>query len=85
MTTRVAVLGAGSWGTTVAAISSEHAVTTLWGRDPELVSAIATQHENPRYLAGVRLPDELRATTDLHAACRDAVINYGAEAAAIRR
>ena len=34
-------IGAGSWGTTVAAIMSEHAPTTLWGRDPELVDEIA--------------------------------------------
>ena len=61
----MAVIGAGSWGTTVAAIMSEHAPTTLWGRDPDLVAAIGDRHENSRYLAGIELPTSLRATTDL--------------------
>jgi glycerol-3-phosphate dehydrogenase (NAD(P)+) len=68
----VAVIGAGSWGTTVAAIMCEHATTTLWGRNPELVDAIAQRHENPNYLAGVVLPDALQATTHLDAACTGA-------------
>ncbi len=68
----VAVIGAGSWGTTVAAIMCEHATTTLWGRNPELIDAIARRHENPHYLAGVELPDALQATTRLDAACAGA-------------
>jgi glycerol-3-phosphate dehydrogenase (NAD(P)+) len=67
--TSVAVIGAGSWGTTVAALMCEHATTTLWGRDAALVAAVADDHENVRYLPGVRLPDALCATTDLAAAC----------------
>ena len=65
----VAVIGAGSWGTTVAAIVSAHAPTTLWGRNPAIVSAVATRHENPEYLPGIVLPEHLRATTDLAEAC----------------
>ena len=60
--TSVAVIGAGSWGTTVAAIISQHAPTTLWGRDPELVAEIGEHHTNSRYLDGITLPDDLRAT-----------------------
>jgi glycerol-3-phosphate dehydrogenase (NAD(P)+) len=67
--TSVAVIGAGSWGTTVAAIMSEHAPTTLWGRDAALVAEINDRNENPRYLAGIELPATLRATDDLEAAC----------------
>jgi glycerol-3-phosphate dehydrogenase (NAD(P)+) len=70
--TSVAVIGAGSWGTTVAAIMSEHAPTTLWGRNPELVEEISTRHENSHYLAGIELPAALRATTELAAACTGA-------------
>ena len=70
----VAVIGAGSWGTTVAAIMSEHAPTTLWGRNPDLVDQIGTRHENSTYLAGITLPAGLRATTDLAAACADAAV-----------
>jgi glycerol-3-phosphate dehydrogenase (NAD(P)+) len=68
----VAVIGAGSWGTTVATIVSGHAATVLWGRNPEVVAAVSERHENPEYLPGIRLPDELRATTDLAEACATA-------------
>ena len=65
----VAVLGAGSWGTALAALLARqgHAVT-LWGRDAAVAEAINTRHENPRYLPGLALPDALVATTDLAAA-----------------
>ena len=65
----VAVIGAGSWGTTVAAIVSAHAPTTLWGRNPAIVDAVALRHENPEYLPGIALPEQLRATSDLAEAC----------------
>ena len=62
----VAVLGAGSWGTALAALIARHGHrTVLWGRDHDTVAAIDARHENPRYLPGVPLPDTLRATTDL--------------------
>ncbi len=72
--TSVAVIGAGSWGTTVAAIVSDHAPTTLWGRDSAVVADVAQRHENTRYLAGVVLPSALCATTELEAACADATV-----------
>ncbi|MGX5729365.1 NAD(P)H-dependent glycerol-3-phosphate dehydrogenase [Pseudoxanthomonas beigongshangi] len=71
---RIAVLGAGSWGTALATLmarNGHHVV--LWGRDEKVAAAIDTQHENPRYLPGIALPDSLRATTDL------AVAMHGAE------
>ena len=65
----VAVLGAGSWGTALAALMARHGhPTTLWGRDADVVAAIDGTHENPRYLPGIGLPESLRATTDLAAA-----------------
>jgi glycerol-3-phosphate dehydrogenase (NAD(P)+) len=72
--TRVAVVGAGSWGTAVAAIVSQNAPTVLWARRAELALSIDSRHENPEYLAGIRLPTELRATSDLGAACTDAEV-----------
>jgi glycerol-3-phosphate dehydrogenase (NAD(P)+) len=69
---RVAVIGAGSWGTTVAAIAAGNAPTTLWARRPELAADVATSHENAEYLPGVRLPDALHATASLEEACADA-------------
>jgi glycerol-3-phosphate dehydrogenase (NAD(P)+) len=69
----VAVLGAGSWGTALAALIARHGHSTvLWGRDREVVEAIATRHENPHYLPGIPLPGSLRATTDLAGALKGA-------------
>jgi glycerol-3-phosphate dehydrogenase (NAD(P)+) len=68
MTMRVAVVGAGSWGTTVACIASRNCPTTLWARRSELVDEINTRHTNARYLEGFDLPSELHATTSLEEA-----------------
>jgi glycerol-3-phosphate dehydrogenase (NAD(P)+) len=68
----VAVIGAGSWGTTVAALVAVHAPTTLWVRGAELAVTIDSTHENPQYLPGVALPAELRATDSLEVACTGA-------------
>lgn len=66
---RVAVVGAGSWGTTVAALAAGNgADVVLWARRPALADAIGSHHENPDYLAGRRLPPTLRATSELGAA-----------------
>ncbi|MDQ1534427.1 MAG: glycerol-3-phosphate dehydrogenase [Actinomycetota bacterium] len=70
--TRVAVVGAGSWGTTVAALVAAHASTVLWVRSSELAGTIASTHENPQYLPGVTLPAELRVTASLEEACTGA-------------
>jgi len=70
--TRVAVVGAGSWGTAVAAIVADNAPTMLWARRAALAESIAAEHENPDYLPHIRLPDSLRATGDLAEVCADA-------------
>ncbi len=63
---KIAVLGAGSWGTALASLLARHGhPTVLWGRDANVVEAIDRRHENPRYLPGIPLPDSLRASTDL--------------------
>jgi glycerol-3-phosphate dehydrogenase (NAD(P)+) len=65
---KVAVIGAGSWGTALAALMARHGHSVvLWGRDAQATSAIDRQHENRRYLPGIALPDTLRATSDLAA------------------
>ncbi len=69
---RVAVVGAGSWGTAVAALVSNNADTVLWARRPELASVMADRHENPDYLPGITLPAELRVTSDIEDACASA-------------
>jgi glycerol-3-phosphate dehydrogenase (NAD(P)+) len=65
---RVAVLGAGSWGTTVAAIASRSSPTLVWARDPDAAREIVDRHTNERYLPGAVLPPDLGATADLEEA-----------------
>jgi glycerol-3-phosphate dehydrogenase (NAD(P)+) len=72
MDIRVSVIGAGSWGTTVAALASRNTPTTLWSRRAPLAEQIDRDHENGDYLAGFRLPTTLRATADLEEAVRQA-------------
>lgn len=62
---KVAVIGAGSWGTTLASIIAENADVTIWAREPEVVEGIERHHQNPLFLPGFPLHDRLRATTDL--------------------
>ncbi len=69
---RVAVLGAGSWGTTVAALAAKNAPTVLWSRRPEVAEELNARHTNERYLHGFELPDALEATASLEDAVRDA-------------
>ena len=65
---KITVLGAGSWGTTVASVAAARNDTVLWARDPDVADAIETDRENARYLAGFRLPPRLHATADLEKA-----------------
>jgi glycerol-3-phosphate dehydrogenase (NAD(P)+) len=60
---RVAVLGAGSWGTTFAKVLADAGRTvTLWARRPEVADAINADRVNAGYLPGIHLPDNLTAT-----------------------
>lgn len=69
----VAVLGAGSWGTTFAKVLADAGSdVTLWARRPEVAETIRATATNPEYLPGVRLPAGLRATTDHREALRGA-------------
>jgi glycerol-3-phosphate dehydrogenase (NAD(P)+) len=66
---RVSVIGAGSWGTTVAALATQNAEdVVLWARRAELAEAIRTGHQNPDYLPGRLLPLSLQATSELEEA-----------------
>ncbi len=72
MPEKVAVIGAGSWGTTVAGLTAVHAPTRLWARDAALAAAIDRDRINPRYLAGHLLPEGLGATHRIDEAVADA-------------
>ncbi|MFP6557052.1 NAD(P)H-dependent glycerol-3-phosphate dehydrogenase [Paraburkholderia sp. B3] len=65
---KVAVLGAGAWGTALAGHLARAHDTVLWARDGALIGALAKTHENARYLAGISLPRNLHYETDLAAA-----------------
>jgi glycerol-3-phosphate dehydrogenase (NAD(P)+) len=69
MSERVAVLGAGSWGTALAVHCGRvgHDVW-LWGREQALIDELEGLRENPRYLPSVRLPDRVRVTASLERA-----------------
>lgn len=62
---RIAVIGAGAWGTALASLwSSKGDTVTIWARDQVTVAAINATHRNPR-LPGIALPPDLHATTEL--------------------
>lgn len=69
----LAVIGAGSWGTTYAKIlaDSGHRVT-LYSRRAELADEINTHRRNSDYLPGITLPESITATSDLQSALADA-------------
>jgi glycerol-3-phosphate dehydrogenase (NAD(P)+) len=63
---QVAVLGAGSWGTTLAWLLAEKGISTcLWARDPAQVRTMRRTRENPPYLPGVPLPERVAPESDL--------------------
>ncbi len=70
----VAVIGAGSWGTAVAAIAAGNAPTVLWARRDDLAQQITATGENAQYLPGISLPGTLRATSSLAEACDGAEV-----------
>ncbi len=72
---KVAVLGAGSWGTAFSLVLADagHDVV-LWARREDLCARINDTHENPDYLPGIVLPDSVRATHDAAEAVSGAVL-----------
>ncbi len=70
---RVAVVGAGAWGTALASHAArlDHDVA-LWAREPEVADDVTRRRENTLFLPGVSLPSSLRASTDVEAVVADA-------------
>jgi glycerol-3-phosphate dehydrogenase (NAD(P)+) len=63
---RLAVIGGGAWGTALAqVVASGGRDTLLWAREPEVVEAVNSAHENPVFLPGQKLDAAIRATGDL--------------------
>jgi glycerol-3-phosphate dehydrogenase (NAD(P)+) len=65
---QVTVLGAGSWGTTVASLVAGRHPTMLWARNADVADEIERKHTNESYLPGFELPDQLVASSDLEKA-----------------
>ncbi len=63
---KIAIIGAGSWGTALARLLADkgHDVL-LWAFEPEVAEGIETTHRNPLYLSAIELPESIRATTKL--------------------
>ena len=66
---RVSVLGAGAWGTTLSQVLCDagHEVL-IWGRNEGVVQEINTSRSNHKFLPGIYLPENLKATSDIGAA-----------------
>jgi len=62
---RVAVVGAGSWGTALARLAAARAEVRLWAREPEVVAAVRETGENSLFLPGHPLPAGALCTADL--------------------
>lgn len=79
--TRIAILGAGSWGTALSVVLSRarksHEIS-LWAHNRALAEALQHRRENSVYLAGVRLPDGIRVTGEPATALAGAQLVVGA-------
>lgn len=69
---KIAVIGAGSWGTALAGILSEKGLeTTLWGHNPDHIAVLRHDRENKKYLPGYHFVQSLQITSDLAVAVKD--------------
>ncbi|MEP0709363.1 MAG: NAD(P)H-dependent glycerol-3-phosphate dehydrogenase [Parvibaculum sp.] len=73
---RIAVVGAGAWGTALAQVAAKAGRSvTLWARESEVVASVNGSHENRTFLPGIALDESLRATAELkEAAAADAIL-----------
>lgn len=72
--TKIAVLGAGAWGTALAVSFAERHPVALWGRETDLLGEMAQSRENARFLPGVTLPAGVTPHVALEAALAGADI-----------
>ena len=71
--TRIAIMGAGSWGTTLASVVADNDnVVTIWARSMDTAAELNSKHTNSRYQPSLVLPKSVTATTDASAALADA-------------
>ena len=80
---RVSVLGAGAWGTALAAAAAPYHDVCLWARDTDLIQSMAVHHCNERYLPEMALPTSLRFTADLAQAIAHGCPSHASNAPAL--
>jgi glycerol-3-phosphate dehydrogenase (NAD(P)+) len=69
---KITVLGAGSWGTTLALVLHDnHHTVNLWTFDNEQAESLREKHENVQFLPGTNLPADIGITTDIEKACHE--------------
>jgi glycerol-3-phosphate dehydrogenase (NAD(P)+) len=74
---KISVIGAGSWGTTLAVLLAENnndSPVFLWVREPEILESIKAHSENKLFLEGIKFPPNIHATDNLKDAVSDAEI-----------
>ena len=84
---KITVLGAGAWGTALAAAAAQRHDVLLWARDADQAADISVQRCNPRYLGDLALPAALRISADHDAALahsRDGLTVIATPMAALR-
>jgi glycerol-3-phosphate dehydrogenase (NAD(P)+) len=62
---RVAVLGAGAWGTAIACVLGARMEVALWARDAQQARVLSQTRRNERYLRGIEIPAGVSITGDL--------------------
>jgi glycerol-3-phosphate dehydrogenase (NAD(P)+) len=70
---KIGIIGAGSWGTALAVLASEHGFpVTLWGNEPDHIAALKAAGENKKYLPGVKFPANIHPVSQLSEAVEGA-------------
>src|SRR3546814_10953565 len=84
--TKIAVLGAGSWGTAFSLVLADAgADIVMWARREEVAATINERRENSAYLPGIELPPSLRATSEAQEAVAGAdVVVLGVPSQSLR-
>ena len=86
MELKIGLLGGGSWGTTVAALTARNTQTKIWARNQETVDDINSNQRNEKYLPGAKLPKSLVAYSTIPDTVKDAdVIVMGVPAQNFRK
>ena len=75
---RIAVLGAGAWGTSIACVLAGRLNVALWARDPAQAEAIARTRRNERYLPGISIASSVLVTSEFSSAVSGAQLALAA-------